>query len=80
MNIYEYNSKKYLAAIYWDNKNPAGMPSSYRLVIFDETGAELPWFGGGSDETVIPDENTQWTRYIDDYTKEPAIWGYLQTY
>lgn len=71
--VYEYNSKKYLAAIYWDNKNPAGMPSSYRLVIFDEIGAEQGWYGGGNDETVIPNENTQWTKY-------DFVLGYLQSY
>ena len=70
--VYEYNSKKYLTAIYWDNKNP-GMPSSYRLVIFDETGAEQGWYGGGNDEAVIPDENTQWTKY-------DFVLGYLKTY
>ena len=71
--VYEYNSKKYLTAIYWDNKNPASMPSAYRLIIFDETGAEQGWYGGGNDETVIPDENTQWTKY-------DFVLGYLKTY
>lgn len=72
---YEYNGKLYLAGIYWDNKD-TGMPNAYRLIIFDETGAELPWHGGGSDQNVIPDENTQWTRY----TGSLAIWGYIKNY
>ena len=69
---YEYNGKLYLAGIYWDNENP-GMPSAYRLIIIDDTGAEQGWYGGGTDETVIPDESTQWTKYN-------FVLGYLQTY
>ncbi|MEI0508837.1 hypothetical protein [Brachyspira intermedia] len=70
--VYEYNNKKYLAAVYWDNKN-TGMPSSYRLIIADENGIEQAWYGGGSDESVIPDENTQWTKY-------DFVFGYLKEY
>lgn len=69
---YEYNGKLYLAGIYWDNENP-GMPSAYRLIIIDDTGAEQGWYGGGTDETVIPDESTQWTKY-------DFVLGYLKTY
>lgn len=69
--VYEYNSKKYLAAVYWDNKNT--MPSAYRLIIIDETGTEQAWYGGGSDESVIPDANTQWTKYN-------FVFGYLKEY
>ncbi|OEJ16039.1 hypothetical protein BFL38_11320 [Brachyspira hampsonii] len=69
--VCEYNSKKYLAAVYWDNKNT--MPSAYRLIIIDETGTEQAWYGGGSDENVIPDENTQWVKY-------DFVFGYLQNY
>lgn len=72
---YEYNGKLYLAGIYWDNKD-TGMPNAYRLIIFDEKGAELPWYGGGKDQAVIPDENTQWTKY----TGYLTIWGYIQNY
>lgn len=69
---YEYNGKLYLAGIYWDNK-PSSMPSSYRLIIIDEKGVEQAWYGGGSDEAVIPDENTQWTKY-------DFVFGYIQNY
>ena len=69
---YEYNGKVYLAGIYWDNENP-GMPSSYRLILIDETGTEHAWYGGGNDQNVIPDENTQWTKY-------DFVFGYLKTY
>ena len=69
---YEYNGKVYIAGIYWDNK-PSGMPGSYRLIIIDEKGVEQAWYGGGSDEAVIPDENTQWTKYN-------FVFGYLQSY
>ena len=69
--VYEYNSKKYLAGIYWDKKNT--MPSAYRLIIIDETGTEQAWYGGGSDESVIPDANTQWTKYN-------FVFGYLKEY
>ncbi|MDO6993375.1 hypothetical protein Q5M87_05060 [Brachyspira innocens] len=70
--VYEYNNKKYLAAVYWDNKN-TGMPSSYRLIIADEKGIEQAWYGGGSDESVIPNANTQWTKY-------DFVFGYLKEY
>lgn len=70
--VYEYNNKKYLAAIYWDNKNP-GMPSSFRLIIFDDKGTEDGWYGGGNDEAVIPNENTQWIKYS-------FALGYIQNY
>ena len=54
--VYEYNNKKYLAVIYWDNKTGVGMP--------DENGAEEAWYGGGGDENVIPDEKTSdWVKY-----------------
>lgn len=69
--IYEYNNKKYLAGTYWDKKNT--MPSAYRLIIIDEKGIEQAWYGGGSDENVIPDENTQWTKYN-------FVFGYLKEY
>ena len=68
---YEYNGKVYLAGIYWDNNNT--MPSAYRLIIIDETGTEHAWYGGGNDQNVIPDENTQWTKY-------DFVFGYLKTY
>ena len=71
--VYEYNNKKYLAAIYWDNQTGVGMQIRYRLIITDENGAELAWYGGGTDENVIPDENTQWTKYDFNF-------GYLKTY
>ncbi|MEI0700504.1 hypothetical protein [Brachyspira intermedia] len=71
--VYEYNSKKYLAAIYWDNQTGTGMTARYRLVIIDENGAEQAWYGGGSDEAVKPDENTIWTKY-------GFVFGYIQNY
>ena len=71
--VYEYNSKKYLAAIYWDNQTGTGMTAHYRLVIIDENGAEQAWYGGGSDEAVKPDENTPWTKY-------GFVFGYIQNY
>lgn len=61
--VYEYNNKKYLAVIYWDNKTGVGMQERYRLIITDENGAEQAWYGGGGDENVIPDENTSWVKY-----------------
>ena len=61
--VYEYNNKKYLAVIYWDNKTGVGMQERYRLIITDENGAEEAWYGGGGDENVIPDENTSWVKY-----------------
>lgn len=61
--VYEYNNKKYLAVIYWDNKTGIGMQERYRLIITDENGAEEAWYGGGGDENVIPDENTSWVKY-----------------
>lgn len=45
--VYEYNNKKYLAVIYWDNKTGIGMQERYRLIITDENGAEEAWYGGG---------------------------------
>lgn len=71
--VYEYNSKKYLAAIYWDTQTGVGMQERYRLIITDESGAEEAWYGGGNDEAVIPDENTIWTKY-------DFVLGYLKTY
>ena len=71
--VYEYNSKKYLAAIYWDNQTGTGMTARYRLVIIDENGAEQAWYGGGSDEAVKPDENTPWTKY-------GFVFGYIQNF
>ena len=61
--VYEYNNKKYIAVIYWDNKTGIGMQERYRLIITDENGAEEAWYGGGGDENVIPDENTSWVKY-----------------
>ena len=62
--VYEYNNKKYLAVIYWDNKTGVGMQERYRLIITDENGAEQAWYGGGGDENVIPDEKTSdWVKY-----------------
>ncbi|PTY40427.1 hypothetical protein [Brachyspira hampsonii] len=71
--VYEYNNKKYLAAVYWDNKTGTGMQIRYRLIIADDAGAEQAWYGGGSDENVIPDANTQWTKY-------GFVFGYLKEY
>ena len=71
--VYEYNSKKYLAAIYWDNQTGIGMTARYRLIIIDENGAEQAWYGGGSNEAVKPDENTIWTKY-------GFVFGYIQNY
>lgn len=71
--VYEYNNKKYLAAIYWDNKTGVGMQERYRLIITDENGAELAWYGGGGDKNVIPNENTQWIKY-------GFVFGYIQNY
>ena len=69
--VYEYNNKKYLAVIYWDNKTGIGMQERYRLIITDENGAEEAWYGGGGDENVIPDENTSWVKYS-------FVFGYLK--
>lgn len=69
--VYEYNNKKYLAVIYWDNKTGVGMQERYRLIITDENGAEEAWYGGGGDENVIPDENTSWVKYS-------FVFGYLK--
>lgn len=71
--VYEYNSKKYLAAIYWDNETGVGKEIGYRLIIADENGAEQAWYGGGSDEAVKPDENTQWVKY-------GFVFGYIKNY
>ena len=71
--VYEYNNKKYLAAVYWDNKTGTGMQERYRLIITDENGAEQAWFGGGGNASIIPDENTQWTKYY-------FVFGYLKEY
>ena len=71
--VYEYNSKKYLAAIYWDNETDVGKEIRYRLIIVDENGAEQAWYGGGSDEAVKPDENTQWVKY-------GFVFGYIKNY
>ena len=60
----KYNGKNYIAGIYWDNKTGVGMRIRYRLIIIDEEGVEQAWYGGGSDENVIPDENTSdWVKY-----------------
>ncbi|MEI0490507.1 hypothetical protein [Brachyspira pulli] len=69
---YEYNGKVYLAGIYWDNQN-SGTYNGYRLILIDEKGAEQAWYGGGSDPNVIPDENTQWTKY-------DSPFGYIKNY
>ena len=71
--VYEYNNKKYLAVIYWDNKTGVGMQERYRLIITDENGAEQAWYGGGGDENVIPDENTSWVKYT-------FLFGYFKEY
>ncbi|WP_286032486.1 hypothetical protein [Brachyspira pilosicoli] len=71
--VYEYNNKKYLAVIYWDNKTGIGMQERYRLIITDENGAEEAWYGGGGDENVIPDENTSWVKYS-------FLFGYFKEY
>ena len=71
--VYEYNNKKYLAVIYWDNKTGVGMQERYRLIITDENGAEEAWYGGGGDENVIPDENTSWVKYS-------FLFGYFKEY
>ena len=71
--VYEYNSKKYLAAIYCDNETGVGKEIRYRLIIADENGAEQAWYGGGSDEAVKPDENTIWTKY-------GFVFGYIKNY
>ena len=71
--VYEYNNKKYLAAIYWDNQTGVGMQERYRLIITDESGAEIAWYGGGGNETVIPDENTIWVKY-------DFVFGYIKKY
>ena len=49
------------------------MPSSFRLIIFDDKGTEDGWYGGGNDEAVIPNENTQWIKYS-------FALGYIQNY
>ena len=60
----KYNGKNYIAGVYWDNKTGIGMLIRYRLIIIDEEGVEQAWYGGGSDENVIPDENTSdWVKY-----------------
>lgn len=62
--VCKYNGKNYIAGIYWDNKTGVGMLIRYRLIIIDEEGVEQAWYGGGSDENVIPDENTSdWVKY-----------------
>lgn len=71
LGVYEYNNKKYLAGIYWDNKAGTGMYARYRLIIIDEEGRELAFYGGGSDNKVKPDQNTQWIKY-------DFIFGYLK--
>ena len=62
--VYEYNSKKYLAAIYWDNETGVGKEIRYRLIIADENGAE---------QAFKPDENTIWTKY-------GFVFGYIKNY
>ena len=69
---YEYNGKFYLAGIYLEKKD-IGMTNAYRLIIIDEKGTEHAWYGGRSDETIIPDESTQWVKYN-------FIFGYLKNY
>lgn len=60
----KYNGKNYIAGVYWDNKTGVGMLIRYRLIIIDEEGVEQAWYGGGSDENVIPDEKTSdWVKY-----------------
>ena len=71
--VYEYNNKKYLAGIYWDTQTGVGMQQRYRLIITDENGAEQAWYGGGGDESVLPDENTIWTKY-------DFVFGYIQNF
>lgn len=71
--VYEYNNKKYLAGIYWDNKIGIGMLERYRLIITDENGEEQAWYGGGNDKDVKPNENTHWTKYN-------FVFGYLKDY
>ena len=72
--IYNYNGKDYIAGIYWDNKTGVGMQIRYRLIIIDEQGVEHAWYGGGTDASVIPDENTS------DWVKYYFVFGYLKTY
>lgn len=71
--VYEYNNKKYLSAVYWDNKRGIGMPKRYRLIITDESGEEQAWYGGGNNQNIIPNENTHWTKYN-------FVFGYLKNY
>ena len=44
----------------------------YRLIIVDEDGAEQAWYGGGSSESAIPDENTT------DWVKYWFVFGYIK--
>lgn len=62
--IYHYKGKDYIGGIYWDNKTGVGLRIRYRLIIMDENGVQQAWYGGGSSENVIPDENTSdWVKY-----------------
>ena len=72
--VYNYNGKNYIAGIYWDNKTGVGMQIRYRLIIIDDKGTEVAWYGGGSDQNVIPDENTS------DWVKYNFVFGYLKNY
>lgn len=70
--VCRYNGKDYIAGIYWDNKTGVGMQIRYRLIIIDEGGTELAWYGGGTSESVIPDENTT------DWVKYTFVFGYIK--
>ena len=70
--VQHYNGKDYIAGIYWDNKTGVGMQIRYRLIIIDEDGAEQAWYGGGSSENAIPNENTT------DWVKYWFVFGYIK--
>lgn len=72
--VYEYNNKKYLAGVYWDEKTGVGMQIRYRLIMVDADGTIMAWYGGGSDESVKPNENTS------DWVKYDFPFGYLQKF
>ena len=70
--VCNYNGKNYIAGIYWDNKTGIGMRIRYRLIIVDDKGAEQAWYGGGSDENIIPDEK------VNDWVKYWFVFGYIK--
>ena len=52
----------YLMGIYY-NYNTSGMPNQWMLIYITEDGTEKGYYGGGREQTPLPDYSTEWHPY-----------------